>query len=526
MLQSRRTVAGDTLSTSAVSSTLSPPKKRISMIMHFPWIEMGQRVQGVIERHQVRGPITTDNSDLFQSDMRHTRPALYVMAARMINQNAPHHLGRHRKEVCAILPLHALILHQSHVGVIDQSSRLEGVAGALAFHIAMSQAAEFIINDGGQPLQRALVSIAPGTKQRAYVFCIQLGRHFTPAAATTGLYRPPLFEDFRVVVSNSSPILRLVRVEEVMKTILTSIAAGSLLALLAAAQTPRSAVDRSRVFGQPEIQAASTNAAPYDRPASASHSRLVYVITGSSQFGAVDLNSGTFLPIGPDLPPEVGGGLVQGPGKPLLTLGFSGDLLAINPATGISSVVGQTGLGDCTTPASPCGPESANGIGRLDEKFYATDFANNLYSLNPRSGAARLIGLTGIPALPFSPLSVNPDGSQNVFNETLFSAHGKLYANFAAAVRPQGGPPVVVIPPAIWEINPKTGHAKWIAPTELGLTSIVNVKETIYAFSVRTGQVVILDVSTGQTSAVSDLDPAAGLIGGAAPAQPSRAAKE
>jgi hypothetical protein len=326
-----------------------------------------------------------------------------------------------------------------------------------------------------------------------------------------------------------------------MKTILTSIAAGSLLAMLAVAQPPRSAVDRARLFGQAEIQPASSHAAPTvptpsygplavpdrgapragDIPASASHSLLVYVITGGPQFGAVDLRSGTFLPIGPALPPEVGGGLVQGPGKALLTLGFSGNLVAIDPATGITSVVGRTGLGDCTTPASPCGPNSANGIGLFDGAFYATDFANNLYSLNPKSGAARLIGLTGIPALPFSPLSVNPDGSQNVFNETLFSARGKLYANFAAAVRHPGGPPVVVIPPAIWEINPETGHAKWIAPTELGLTSIVNVKETIYAFSVRTGQVVILDVSTGQTSAVSELDPAAGLIGGATPARPT-----
>ena len=294
----------------------------------------------------------------------------------------------------------------------------------------------------------------------------------------------------------------------------------------------------SACFGQAEIQPALSKAAPTvpmpscgllavpdtgtsracDIAAPSGHSRLVYVITGSSQFGAVDLHSGTFLPIGAALPPEVGGGLVQGPGKALLTLGFSGNLVAIDPVTGVTSVVGRTGLGDCTTPASPCGPNSANGIGLLDENLYATDFANNVYSLNPKSGAARLIGLTGIPALPFSPLSVNPDGSQNVFNETLFSARGKLYANFAAAVRPQGGPPVVVIPPAIWEINPKTGHAKWIAPTELGLTSIVNVKETIYAFSVRTGHVVILDVSTGQTSPVSELDPAAGLIGGATPA--------
>jgi outer membrane protein assembly factor BamB len=288
-----------------------------------------------------------------------------------------------------------------------------------------------------------------------------------------------------------------------MKTILTSIATGSLLAMLAVAQPPHSAVDI---------------------PTSPGRSLLVYVITGGLQFGAVDLHSGTFLPIGPALPPDVGGGLVQGPDKSLLTLAFSGNLVAIDPVTGKTSTVGGTGLGDCTTPSSPCGPNSANGIGRFDQDYYLTDFANNLYSVDPESGAAKLIGLTGIPALPFSPLSVNPDGSQNVFNETLFSARGKLYANFAAAVRPQGGPPVIVIPPAIWEINPKTGNAKWIAPTELGLTSIVNVNETIYAFSVRTGQVVILDVSTGQTSAVIDLDLAAGLIGGATPARPVPAA--
>jgi hypothetical protein len=312
-----------------------------------------------------------------------------------------------------------------------------------------------------------------------------------------------------------------------MKTILISIATGSLLAMLAVAQPTHSVVDRARVFGQAETQPASSNAARAPRagdiPASASHS-LVYVITGSPQFGAVDLHSGTFLPIGPALPPDVGGGLVQGPDQSLLTLAFSGNLVAIDPVTGKSSTVGSTGLGDCTTPSSPCGPNSANGIGRFDQDYYLTDFANNLYSVDPESGAAKLIGLTGIPAVPFSPLSVNPDGSQNVFNETLFRAGGKLYANFAAARRPQGGPPDIVVQPAIWEINRKTGQAERIAPTELGLTSIVNVNETIYAFSVRTGQVVILDVRTGQTSAVSELDPAAGLIGGATPVRPVPAA--
>src|SRR5258708_25558917 len=125
-----------------------------------------------------------------------------------------------------------------------------------------------------------------------------------------------------------------------MKTILISIATGSLLAVLAVAQPPRSAVDRARVFGQAEIQPASSKAAPTvpapsygplavpdrgahragDIPSSASHSLLVYVITGSPQFGVVDLHNGTFLPIGPALPPEAGGRLVQSHGNALLTL--------------------------------------------------------------------------------------------------------------------------------------------------------------------------------------------------------------
>ena len=70
-------------------------------------------------------------------------------------------------------------------------------------------------------------------------------------------------------------------------------------------------------------------------------------------------------------------------------------------------------------------------IGQLEDTYYATDFAQNLYSVNPGTGAAKLIGSTGIPALTFIPFSANPDGSQNVYAESLFSARGKLYANFA-----------------------------------------------------------------------------------------------
>jgi hypothetical protein len=110
--------------------------------------------------------------------------------------------------------------------------------------------------------------------------------------------------------------------------------------------------------------------------------QLVYVLGDGGQFGTVNLSTGSFSSIGPGLP-VAAGGLVQGSAGNLFTLGFNGDLNSINPSTGAVSVIRATGLGDCSLPTSPCGLNSANTIGKFGSKLYATDLANNLYSVNP-----------------------------------------------------------------------------------------------------------------------------------------------
>ena len=266
---------------------------------------------------------------------------------------------------------------------------------------------------------------------------------------------------------------------------------------------------------------------PSDDSASAKRSHLVYVITGGLEFGTLDLHSGTFLPIGPSLPPDVGQGLVRGPGKSVLSLAFSGNLVAIDPVTGVTRVVGATGLSDCSTQTSPCGPHSANVIGSLDGRLYATDFANDLYSVNPVTGAARLIGPTGMPALTFIPFSTNADGTVNVYSESLFSARGKLYANFATlTVDFATGTSKVVIPGALYQINPETGHARLIAPTDPNITAAVNVNDIIYGFDIALGEVVTINLTNGQTLPVTKVDSAAGGIAGATPALPTPADRD
>jgi hypothetical protein len=299
-----------------------------------------------------------------------------------------------------------------------------------------------------------------------------------------------------------------------MKSIVSSLTVSVAALTLAAASlciTGRldAAGDGKSAFSQAVINRA------HDRHAPAEPGLLTYVFSLNQQFGAVDLRSGEFLPIGPALPPDVGGGIVPGPGGLLLTLSFSGNLVSLNRATGATSVIGRTGLVDCSTPVSPCGPNAANGLGSVDGHIYAVDFGNNLYSVNPATGAATLIGPTGMPGITFIPLSENADGSLNVYDETLFSIGGQLYANFdTSTFNPETGIPTQVIPPALYQINTTTGRATRIASTDVGLSAIVNANDTIYAFSAPTGEVVTLNVKSGKTHVISDLDAAAGLITG------------
>lgn len=243
----------------------------------------------------------------------------------------------------------------------------------------------------------------------------------------------------------------------------------------------------------------------------------VYVIGGSGHFGTIDLATGNFAPIGPEVP-EGSTGLVMGPNGSLLTLAVSGNLNSINPATGVTSFVGATGLGDCTTPASPCGPNSADNIVRFGSAFFATDLANNLYTINPSTGAASLLGATGIPPLPFKLLATNPDGSTNAVDQTLFASGGKLYATFDAITIDFSTFTITpVIPASLYQIDPLTGIATVIGPTALNLSAAVDVNGAVYAFNAASSELVKLDLTNGTTSFVSTVDPSAGLISGASP---------
>lgn len=241
------------------------------------------------------------------------------------------------------------------------------------------------------------------------------------------------------------------------------------------------------------------------------HRFAVYSHNQAGQFGSLDLAKGKFTQIGPDLP-EGESGLVAGPAGTLLTLGYSGNLYSIQISSGVATLVGPTGLSDCSGPASPCGPFSAYNLGIVGTTIYANDFGNNLYTVDPTTAKATLIGNTGIPPALENVGTVNPDGTLNVFDATLFSVNGKLYETSSSSTLDFTTNTSVPTEPAfLYEINTTTGKATKIAPTSLNLTAAFNIDGIVYAYYGLHSQWVTLSLTDGKITKVSDdADPALG----------------
>lgn len=266
--------------------------------------------------------------------------------------------------------------------------------------------------------------------------------------------------------------------------------------------------------------AVSANAAPF-----------VYVVTSSQQFGTVDLATGAFHAIGSPTPDAMSN-LVWGPDGVLYSLTTSGSdvgsLAKIDTRTGEVIDVGSTGLGF-----------NAFSLAGVRGKLYLTDFSNNIYRVNPETGAATPIAATGMPPDPNIPFTFNNDGTFNLCDEGFYGDEGDLFATFDSfALDTTNTLPTVghvFVSPALYRIDPSTGYATFVAETDLSLTALVDVNEEFYAFRgvidgfdhtynfpVAHNELVRLDLRTGKTGKPTQVDPSIGLIFGAVPIRKHR----
>jgi hypothetical protein len=85
-----------------------------------------------------------------------------IVRHRVIDEDAAHHLRCNGQEVGAVLPFHGIPFEQPQIGFVDQSRRLERVAHLLSAQIQPSQAAQFLLDERRQLLQRLGITPAPG----------------------------------------------------------------------------------------------------------------------------------------------------------------------------------------------------------------------------------------------------------------------------------------------------------------------------------------------------------------------------
>jgi hypothetical protein len=272
--------------------------------------------------------------------------------------------------------------------------------------------------------------------------------------------------------------------------------------------------------------------------ASAEAAPLVYVVTGSGQFGTVDLASGQFTSIGSPIQDTLSN-LVWWKGS-LVTLITSpspaaGSLATINPATGDEKATHQItvkGKG----PLLGLAFDLAEVRGRL----YVTDFNNNIYSVDGDTGVATPVGpndgATGMPPDRNTPLTFDPNDQHTFFlcDEGLYGVGGQLYATFDSfAIDPYQNPPTrnhEYVPPFLWRVDPFTGAATFVAKTDWLLSALVEVDGKAYAFrNVFEGfdfyyqipigyvELVTLDLATGKTDKLADVTPNFGPIFAAVP---------
>ena len=92
-------------------------------------------------------------------------PLLVVSRAGEVHQYAAHQLGGYREEMCAVLPLNSIDVHQPQIGLVHQRGSLQHVTGSFSAHIESRQPAKFLVYQRHEPVKRSVIPAAPRQKQ-------------------------------------------------------------------------------------------------------------------------------------------------------------------------------------------------------------------------------------------------------------------------------------------------------------------------------------------------------------------------
>jgi len=96
--------------------------------------------------------------------------------ARVIDENAPHHLRDHRQELCPVLPVGIPLIDEAEIRLVHEGRRLQGVSCAFAPELCSGTSPQLTIHERHRPIAGVQIAPGPGTQEtRDVVMCIGHG---------------------------------------------------------------------------------------------------------------------------------------------------------------------------------------------------------------------------------------------------------------------------------------------------------------------------------------------------------------
>ena len=171
MRKRRRTVAFETPSTAAISSCSRPAEEAQLHDLRELLIDFLELDERLVHGHDVG---VARGGDVRHVVEHHAAQAAAVLAggapARVVGQDAPHHLRGDAEEVGAVLPVDVALADQAQERFVDEVVSLERLAGALVVEVPPGQAAQLVVDQGHELVERLVVAAAPlGEEQRHVV---------------------------------------------------------------------------------------------------------------------------------------------------------------------------------------------------------------------------------------------------------------------------------------------------------------------------------------------------------------------
>src|ERR1700736_5188061 len=101
-----------------------------------------------MDREQLIGAMGRDEDDIVERNfLRPATATISQLGTSVIHENPPHHLRCDGKELRAVLPFRIGLSGQLDVCLVDQSSGLQCVTGALAAEASSGDSAQLVVDE-------------------------------------------------------------------------------------------------------------------------------------------------------------------------------------------------------------------------------------------------------------------------------------------------------------------------------------------------------------------------------------------